>query len=91
MNRSLITALLLVLATVANASAQEWAKKLFQTHSHDFGTVARGSKTVYEFEIENIYDLTRELAKAKPGQTVKITVRRGDQTVETSATLIERK
>lgn len=65
MNRSLITALLLVLAMSVNASAQEWAKALFQTHSHDFGTVARGSKTIYEFEMENIYEEEIHIASVR--------------------------
>lgn len=65
MNRSLITALLLVLVAAANAPAQEWAKKLFQTHNHDFGTVARGSKTIYEFEMENIYEEDIHIASVR--------------------------
>ncbi|QDU57782.1 DUF1573 domain-containing protein [Aeoliella mucimassa] len=35
------------------ASAQEWPKKMFETTEHDFGTVARGSDTVYKFEVTN--------------------------------------
>jgi hypothetical protein len=55
-NRSLCTALVLIFLASTQAPAQEWAKKLFKTHQHDFGTVARGAKTVYEFEIENVYE-----------------------------------
>ncbi|PHR98262.1 MAG: hypothetical protein COA78_26400 [Blastopirellula sp.] len=40
----------------ANVSAQDWAKKMFTVTSHDFGTVARGSKTVFRFEIQNKYE-----------------------------------
>lgn len=65
MIRRLTIAALLVLLSVANVSAQEWAKKLFQTHSHDFGTVARGSKTIYEFEIENIYEEEIHIASVR--------------------------
>lgn len=65
MNRSLLTALVLLVLTGANASAQEWAKKLFQNHSHDFGTVARGSKTIYEFEMENVYEEEIHIASVR--------------------------
>ncbi len=37
------------------ASAQAWASKMFDTLDHDFGVVARGSDTVFKFEIKNIY------------------------------------
>ncbi|QEG34871.1 DUF1573 domain-containing protein [Bythopirellula goksoeyrii] len=48
---------LLVLGSFAlgQASAQEWAEKMFNTLEHDFGTVARGAETVYKFEITNLY------------------------------------
>ena len=39
----------------APASAQEWAKKMFPVTSHNFGTVAKGSKTEYRFVFRNIY------------------------------------
>jgi hypothetical protein len=37
------------------AVAQEWATKMFSTTSHNFGTVAKGSKTEYRFVFRNIY------------------------------------
>ena len=37
------------------APAQEWAKKMFTVTSHNFGTVAKGSKTEYRFVFRNIY------------------------------------
>ena len=40
----------------APCCAQEWASKMFDTLSHDFGTVARGSKAVYRFQVKNIYE-----------------------------------
>ncbi|MCA9163049.1 MAG: DUF1573 domain-containing protein [Planctomycetales bacterium] len=39
----------------APVSGQEWAKKMFEVTSHDFGTVARGAKSEYEFVFSNIY------------------------------------
>jgi len=37
------------------AMAQQWAKDMFKTTSHDFGTVARGAKAQFAFTFENIY------------------------------------
>lgn len=65
MNRSLCIALTLVLLAAAQAPAQEWAKQLFKTHSHDFGTVARGSKTIYEFEMENVFEEDIHIASVR--------------------------
>jgi len=40
---------------VSTASAQEWASKMFEIKSHDFGTVARSAKTEFEFAFTNLY------------------------------------
>ena len=45
----------LVACVAADAPAQEWAKKMFPVTSHNFGTVAKGSKTEYRFSFKNIY------------------------------------
>lgn len=50
----------LMLAAVAaclpgEGLAQEWASKMFAETSHNFGTVARGSKTEHRFTFRNIY------------------------------------
>jgi hypothetical protein len=64
--RSLTTALVLVLLATASSPAQEWAKKLFKSPTtHDFGTVARGSKTIYEFEMENIFEEDVHIASVR--------------------------
>ncbi|MEE8451524.1 MAG: DUF1573 domain-containing protein, partial [Thermoguttaceae bacterium] len=34
---------------------QEWARKMFETINHDFGSVARGAKAEHEFVLKNIY------------------------------------
>ena len=44
------------------ASAQQWATKMFQTTSHDFGVVARGQKAEYAFVFENLYVETIHIA-----------------------------
>jgi hypothetical protein len=49
-----ITLICLLLA--APASAQEWAVKMFNTTTHDFGTVAKGSKSEFRFKVKNIYE-----------------------------------
>ena len=36
--------------------AEDWATKMFETQSHDFGTVARGAKAAYRFQVKNIYE-----------------------------------
>lgn len=49
-----LAALLAVLAA-SPVCAQKWARKMFQTTTHDFGSLARGAKAEYEFVLENIY------------------------------------
>ncbi|TWT37508.1 hypothetical protein KOR34_24600 [Posidoniimonas corsicana] len=49
---------LILLATLVLAPAchaQQWAKEMFDKVDHDFGAVARGSDTVYRFEVTNKY------------------------------------
>jgi hypothetical protein len=36
-------------------SGQEWARKMFEQTSHDFGSVARDGKAEFEFVLSNIY------------------------------------
>jgi Protein of unknown function (DUF1573) len=56
MLRNLCLGLLVALVLASAASAKEWARKMFATTTHDFGHVARGSKTEFAFEIENCYE-----------------------------------
>jgi hypothetical protein len=49
----LAAALLSLSATVCGA--QEWAKKMFDQTTFDFGTVAKGAKVERVFNVENIY------------------------------------
>ncbi|QDU98048.1 DUF1573 domain-containing protein [Lignipirellula cremea] len=55
MIRFLLIAPCLLLALTQQATAQEWARKMFTATSHDFGDVARGAKTEYAFELQNIF------------------------------------
>ena len=55
MRRIIALALPLLLAISSHAPAQDWAKKMFKVTKHEFGTVARGSKQEYRFQLKNIY------------------------------------
>lgn len=55
MRRILVLVLPWILAVGAEVTAQDWAKKMFEVNSHDFGIVARGSKQEYSFVFTNIY------------------------------------
>ena len=55
MVRKVASALLLTLLACSPGAAQEWAQKMFETTSHDFGSVARSAKTEFEFVLKNIY------------------------------------
>ncbi|UUO05510.1 DUF1573 domain-containing protein [Blastopirellula sp. J2-11] len=56
MSRSAILSLAFCLMLASVASAQDWARKMFNVTSHDFGTVARGADAIYEFDLQNIYE-----------------------------------
>ena len=55
MNRCHVPYLLVALLLTAPCAAQEWADKMFETRSHDFGTVARAAKAEFAFEFSNLY------------------------------------
>lgn len=59
--------LMLVIASVSSSSlyAQAWATKMFKETSHDFGAVARGAKTEFEFELTNIYEEDLHIASVR--------------------------
>lgn len=46
---------LLVGVCVVPCSAAKWAREMFETTSHNFGTVAAGSKAEFAFELRNSY------------------------------------
>ena len=47
--------LCLALAFTQPCLAQEWARKMFEVTNHDFGTIARGAKAEFAFELTNLY------------------------------------
>ncbi|MDA7950597.1 MAG: DUF1573 domain-containing protein [Pirellulaceae bacterium] len=52
---NLLIILVFFVTNGSNAFGQDWAQKLFKVTRHDFGTVAKGSDAVYQFNIKNIY------------------------------------
>ena len=56
MVRCLIIAWLLPLAVAPGVSAQEWATKMFESTTHDFGALARGTKAQAHFKLKNVYE-----------------------------------
>jgi hypothetical protein len=48
-------AAVMVVALSTPAIGQDWATKMFETTSHDFGTVARGERAEFEFVLANLY------------------------------------
>lgn len=57
-----ISACLLSLLLASSVSAQNWAEKMFEVTSHDFGAVARGAKSDFAFKLKNVYKETVHIA-----------------------------
>jgi len=53
--RRAVLAVGLVVSASPLGWSQEWATKMFESTSHNFGSVARGAKAEYEFVFKNIY------------------------------------
>jgi hypothetical protein len=52
-------------AFLSEASAKEWAQKMFKVSTHDFGHVARGAKTEFAFELQNSYEEDVHIAEVR--------------------------
>src|SRR5690349_14349536 len=67
MNRHAIKfAAAVIVSLLANSCfAEPWVTKMFSETKHDFGTVARGSDTVYKFAAKNIYKQDIELLSVR--------------------------
>ncbi len=50
-----VAAFLSAILVCSSALAQQWARKMFESNRHDFGTIARGAKAEYEFRLKNLY------------------------------------
>jgi hypothetical protein len=55
MVRSMSLGLWILLLAGTSLFGQQWATKMFETTEHDFGTVARGGKTEFDFALSNLY------------------------------------
>ena len=53
---AILAALLLLALVGSSAFSQQWAEQMLNKTSHNFGTVARGTKVQYRFVVENIYE-----------------------------------
>ncbi len=62
MVRSTGLIIFLVAAACRPLFAQQWARDMFPVKAHNFGVVARGAKTQYEFEVRNLYAVDVHLA-----------------------------
>lgn len=84
-----IAAALSVVATLlvfsAEARGQEWARKMFDTTKHEFGVVAKDSKTTFDFAFTNKYveDVHVASVRASCGCTTPIIVDGDVKTWET--------
>lgn len=55
MKRILIPVAIVTLLALNSSYGQQWAEKMFEDRSHDFGSVARDAKMEYRFKLKNIY------------------------------------
>ena len=54
--KPILAPLVIVTLTALNSSyGQQWAEKMFENRSHDFGSVARDAKAEHRFSLKNIY------------------------------------
>jgi hypothetical protein len=68
--RNAMIVLALLLPTGAAGVAEDnWAAKMFETTSHDFGTVARGAKAEFRFKLTNIYQEEVHIADVRTSCT----------------------
>ena len=67
MKKPTLLALVTLIACLGSSTlfAQNWARKMFETTEHEFGTVARNSKTEFEFKLTNIYVADVHLAQVR--------------------------
>jgi len=66
MVRKLCLVLPLALLTGSPAAAEQWAQRLFETTTHDFGSVACNSRAEFRFVLKNIYLPDIHVATARP-------------------------
>lgn len=57
--------LIVLIGSTSGAAAQEWAEKMFDESSHDFGVVARGSDVRHRFKVHNRYAHTVHISNVQ--------------------------
>lgn len=79
-------ALLLLAAFSGKVQAQEWARKMFDHYSHDFGVLVRGQKAEHRFQFKNLYveDVEIDSVTSTCGCTIPEVTKRLLKTYETS-------
>lgn len=76
MLRNIGVALSVAVGLSAPLTAQEWARKMFSTTVHDFGTVARHARAEFEFVVTNPYVEDVHIADAQAScQCVRVSIR----------------
>jgi hypothetical protein len=65
MVRKLLFAAVAAVFMVSAAAAQDWARQMFATTNHDFGSVARGAKAEFAFELTNNFQGDVHLASVR--------------------------
>jgi hypothetical protein len=65
MLRRAAACLLLTVLAGPPVFAQQWARKMFQESKHDFGSLARGAKAEYRFELTNMYQQDVHIVSAR--------------------------
>ena len=89
--RILFLLLLLAFSQIISmpAHAQDWARKMFKVHEHDFGTVARGSEQKFRFELTNLYkeDVVIDSVRASCGCTIPSIEKQTLKSLESGAIL----
>src|ERR1700730_133546 len=63
--RKVLLIFVCLLVADSTGNAQEWANKMFNVTSHDFGPVARGAKCEFRFQIKNIYQEDAHISSVK--------------------------
>ena len=78
--------LALVVFSSAELRAQEWARKMFDHFSHDFGVLVRGQKAEHRFRFRNLYveDVEIESITSTCGCTIPEVTKRLLKTHETA-------
>jgi hypothetical protein len=84
-------ALICIVWVASSVQGQEWARKMFNRTTHEFGTMARGSKAVHAFQVKNLYEETVHIAgvRSSCGCTIPQVVNPTIKTFETAEIIAE--